>query len=379
MQHIGRGTFYAILLITTLAAPQMARAQATAAAKPKMYGKPSDFGYATKKPIVGAACPTCPWGAMAEVVKKAMEPYGWDIQICYYCAGSPREARLVAAKAMATPPNKPSADDMPTPNGVIDFGITGTEYLRWAYDGTNDFATDPGHPSQQMRVIAKIQEPTYYVIAVRADSGITNLADIVEKKLPVKMVARADIGGMTTKAVMDYYGITEEKIKSYGGTFATNYDRNKDQAVFLGFGSLTNPPEYRVWYQASQKYDLKYLELAPDLRQRLIKQFGYKEGFIPLNAFRGVDKPIPTLVRDGTVIYGRTDMPEEFAYTLAKALDEHQDLLQYGNSSMNWSYNWRDVWQALDLPFAPGAEKYYKEMGYMNNRTAGAALSQASR
>src|SRR5262249_35302848 len=277
----------------------------------KMYGKKSDFGYATKKPIVGAACPTCPWGAMAVVIKKAMAFYGWDIQICYYCAGSPREARFVAAKSMATPPNRPSENDEPTPNGTIDFGVTGTEYLRWAFDGTNDFASDPGHPSPQMRVIAKVQEPTFYVIAVRADTGITSLADIVEKKMPVKMVARTDIGGMTTKTVLDYYGITDEKVKSYGGSFDTNYSRDKEQTVFVGFGSLTNPPEYRVWYQASQKYDLKYLPLPEDLKQKLIKQYGYKEADIPINSFRGVDKPIPSLVRDGTVIYGRTDMPDD--------------------------------------------------------------------
>src|SRR5580765_7974730 len=106
------GTSCAILLFTVLAVPQMLRAQDANAARPavaaKMYGKKSDFGYATKKPIVGAACPTCPWGAMAVVIKKAMAFYGWDIQICYYCAGSPREARLVAAKSVATPPNRPS-------------------------------------------------------------------------------------------------------------------------------------------------------------------------------------------------------------------------------------------------------------------------------
>src|SRR5262249_52739441 len=140
---------------------------------------------------------------------------------------------------------------------------------------------------------------------------------------------------------------------------------DKDFNVFVGFGSLTNAPEYQVWYQASQKYDLKYLEMPADLKAKLIKDFGYKEGVIPVGSFRGVTKPIPTLVRDGTAIYGRADMPDDFAYTLAKAMDEHQELLQYGNASMNWSYNWRIVWQGMGIPLAPGAAKYYKEVGYM--------------
>ncbi|HWP84440.1 MAG TPA: hypothetical protein VNN17_04585, partial [Terriglobia bacterium] len=48
---------------------------------------PRTTGYDLKKPVVGAACPTCPWGAMAILIKEAMKHYGWDIQICYYCAG----------------------------------------------------------------------------------------------------------------------------------------------------------------------------------------------------------------------------------------------------------------------------------------------------
>ena len=41
----------------------------------------AETGYAVKKPVFGGACETCPWGSIAEIVKKAMKPYGWDIQI----------------------------------------------------------------------------------------------------------------------------------------------------------------------------------------------------------------------------------------------------------------------------------------------------------
>ena len=74
-------------------------------------------------------------------------------------------------------------------------------------------------------------------------------------------------------------------------------------------------------------------------------------------------RPIKTLGRTGTVIYGRDDMPDDFAYTLAKAMDEQQELLQW--SSMNFSYNWRTVSKAFDVPLHPGAAKYYREVHYM--------------
>ena len=43
---------------------------------------------------------------------------------------------------------------------------------------------------------------------------------------------------------------------------------------------------------------------------------------------RGVDRRIPTVERTRHVIYVRDEAPDDFAYTLAKALDEHQDLLR---------------------------------------------------
>ena len=88
-------------------------------------------GFAAKRPVFGGACPTCPWGAMADIVKAALKPHGWDVQVCYSCAGGPREARLVSAKAMATPPQNPTAAALPTPQGPIDFGATSVELLQY--------------------------------------------------------------------------------------------------------------------------------------------------------------------------------------------------------------------------------------------------------
>lgn len=326
-------------------------------------GTVTQTGYDVKKPIIGGACPTCPWGAMSEVVKTVMQPYGWDIQICYYCAGGPRATRMVAGAMLATPPEDPVHDNMPTPEGPVDFGVTSATQLRSAYLGENDFASDPQGPRHHLRVVANIQAPAYYIVAVKASLGITDLSEIAEKRIPVSVMASTVGQRQFTPAVLEYYGISKEQVLSFGGIFAEHYSRSVDFDVLLGFGSLVNAPEFEHWYHATQKYDLKHLELAPDLREQLLKQFYVEVQDLPLGYFRGVDKPVPTLAQNGIVIYGRTDMPDDFAYTLARAIDERQDLLAWRH--MNWSYNWRTVWDVPNVPLHPGAERYYKEKGYM--------------
>ena len=328
-------------------------------------------GYAVKKPVFGGACRTCPWGSIADIVKSAMQHYGWDIQVCYSCAGGAQESRIVMGAKMPPPATAGGSEALgalvpPPPDGPVDFGATGLQYLWWAYQGTHDFAKDPEGPRKNIRMIANIQEPSYYIVAVKADSGITDLHQIVEKRMPVQILASTTGGTEMTPAILNYYGLTKEMVESLGGKLRLNILEPKTNLdVMIGWGALENAPEYNMWYDVSQRYDLKFLKLPDDLRQKLEKDFDLQEGAIPIGLLRGVDQSMPAMVRTGTVIYGRTDMPDDFAYTLAKALAEHQDLFQWAGGAMNFSYNSQTVWKALDIPLHPGAARYYKQVGYM--------------
>ena len=36
-------------------------------------------GIPARRPIFGGSCPTCPWGALGDAVKEAMQPSGYDV------------------------------------------------------------------------------------------------------------------------------------------------------------------------------------------------------------------------------------------------------------------------------------------------------------
>lgn len=64
-----------------------------------------------------------------------------------------------------------------------------------------------------------------------------------------------------------------------------------------------------------------------------------------------------------TKIYVRDDAPDDFAYTVPKALDEHRDLFQVQLEP--WYYDHRTVADSKTIPLHPGALKYYRERGYI--------------
>jgi TRAP transporter TAXI family solute receptor len=287
--------------------------------------------------------------------------------ICYNCATA-EAPRIVAGAKMPAPieeawtafPQIPRSQSPPPPNGPVEFGATGANFLWWAYQGTHVYSHE--EPRKTLRLLANIQEPYYLIVAAKSDLGITDLRRVKEKRWPLRILVGV---GAEASAVLAYYGLTKEVVERAGGHFGSGMvpEERQNFDVIIAGGTLANAPEFNVWYEVSQKYDLTYLQLPDDLLGKIAKDNDMERGTIPDGLLRGIDHPIPTVVSSGTVVYGPADMPDSFAYTVAKAMDEHQDLLQW--SHLDFSYNPRTVWKAYGVPLHPGAARYYRERGYM--------------
>ncbi len=326
----------------------------------------ADFGVEAKRPVFGGACKLCPWGAAATVVRKAMAPYGYDVQICYNCSTG-EAPRLIAGRKNPPPVEKTWANSpelrayIPRPpDAPLDFGAVGVAFLRDAYRGAGIYAKDG--PYKDLRLLAMIQSPVYFVVAVRKDLNITDLAQIKKKHWPVRI--RIGFGDSATK-VLNYYGLTREAVEAAGGTIepAFEHPSTADFDILIGEADFTTAPEFAFWNETSQKVDLTYLTLPDALLDKLAKEGELERVDLPIGFLRGVTAPVPTVAVSGIAIYGRADLPDGFAYDVAKALDQQQQLLQW--SQLKLSYNIHNVWKAYDVPLHPGAARYYREVGYM--------------
>jgi TRAP-type uncharacterized transport system substrate-binding protein len=166
--------------------------------------------------------------------------------------------------------------------------------------------------------------------------------------------------------LLDHYNLSPDLIeKELGGEYVGTSPADREGVdVIAGWVSLVTAPEYNYWMDMAHRNELEFLELPMDLLKEWAREGNYEIRNSPPGILPGLEnRSIPSLAKSGTVVYGRTDMPEDFAYALAKALDERQDVLQW--THMNWRYNWRTVWKAYGVPLHPGAQKYYREVGYM--------------
>ena len=150
-----------------------------------------ELGLAAKKPVVAAACKLCPWGAIADVLKEALKPEGYDLQICYTCSRGNNPRYVVGTMK---PPQTDPEGSPPPPNHSIEFGITSGSSVQWMYEGSHDYAKDGGH--KELRLMARVDVANYAVMMVKASTGITDLRQIKEKRLPVRIITTESTGNM---------------------------------------------------------------------------------------------------------------------------------------------------------------------------------------
>jgi len=320
-------------------------------------------GIDIKRPVFAGACKACPWGVLALVTQAAMKPYGYDVQICFVCWSSFGPREMADRTKPVIPPgaeNNPYTEN--PPDAVPDFSATSEVNLINAWNGTGAYAGD--HKQRRnYRVVAVVQQPNFLMLAASKKSGITDLSQIKNRTKPTWVAFTSRDGAIDE--ILDYYGITEEGLKAHGGGFIRGDNRESRAAadVFVGGALLVDTPEQRMWYEATQLNDLEFFDVPPMLLDRIVKQPGYVRATAPIALLRGVERPIPTIMRSSHLIYVRDDAPDAFTYDIAKALDEHQELFRmYGDP---WYYDTRLVASSSVIPMAAGAIKYYRERGYV--------------
>jgi uncharacterized protein len=318
-------------------------------------------GWTVKKPVMAGACETgCPWGELGDFVQEAMKEYGYSVIICRNCNRT-YGPRLVSEHDFPPPLDEANLHDGITTrvNARVDFGVTSSAMLSSAYKGK---LAGKG-PFRNLRLIAKIEDPFYYLIAVKKKSGIKNFSTIKEQHLPVRIMG-ADSNMMT---ILKYYGITTDDIKEWGGNTRVTVEEALEGKFDIIAGFLASPsmnPESSYWTALSQKFDLYFLELPEDLL-KLIAQQNVDGEFVEVrnNLLKGINRRIKTLGRSGEAIFARDDTPEQAAYDLAKAMDENHGALKW--FIRVYTYDPKTVWQNFGVPLHPGAEKYYQEAGYI--------------
>jgi hypothetical protein len=206
---------------------------------------------------------------LADIVKQAVAPYGWDVQVCYSCAGGEQEVIDVENKynaaSLSYNPTSYESDSVPAslvtyiqpppPNGPIDFGIAAPQFIWWGYQGTQTKAglSASAPPYTDLRLVATIVSPVYLIVAATPQSGITDLSQIAGK--PITVLWDNGITSTAASEILGYYGLSQASIQAAGGSVlsGSNPANRTNFDVVIYTGDLSEAPEFNIWYQLSNR------------------------------------------------------------------------------------------------------------------------------
>jgi hypothetical protein len=236
-----------------------------------------------------------PWWALGEVTARILAPLGYQVQVESRSASTENPRWIGRGDALL--------------GGCIPTTV------QWASEGKYQYE---GETFPEFGAIVRITRPSWLGVAATVDSRISSLAQIEEQRLPVRVLTSNwdSVASVTPKKVLAHYGLSREKIESWGGKFHritghpySGHVRENDVDLIIGNIYLGYTPAMRYWQEASILLNLRFLDLDQALLESLVREREGELGAIPHGLVRGLERDVPSLYTDELLVYARSDLP----------------------------------------------------------------------
>ena len=238
-------------------------------------------------------------------------------------------------------------------DGLVDMAIVQNDVMDYAYNGTSLFEKDGAIKS--FSTLGAAYAEVCQIVA-KADSGIKTVADLKGKKVSV-----GDSGSgveFNAQQILGAYDITFEDIDKQNLSFQASADALKDGKIDAFF-CTAGAPTVAITDLATST-GIVLVEIDAEHLAKLQQNYGfYAEYKVPAGTYKGVDAEVTTVAVKATFIVSN-ELDEETVYQLTKAIYENKDSYTHDKAkelSLEYAVS------SISVPFHPGAEKYFKEVG----------------
>ena len=240
--------------------------------------------------------------------------------------------------------------------GEVQMAIVQNDVMAYAYNGTDLFT---GEGTKDFLSMAGLYTEVCQIIANPA-SGITSIEDLRGKRVSV-----GDAGSgveFNAAQILSSYGITFDDIKKQNLSFAASADAIKNNQIDAFFCTAGAPTTAIT--ELATTNSITVLEVDEAHAAQLQSDYPFYVRFpIPANTYGGVTEEKWTVAVLATLIVS-DKLSEDTVYKLTKALFENQPELLVAHAKAA-ELNPESAVQSITVPFHPGAEKYYNEIGVL--------------
>lgn len=243
--------------------------------------------------------------------------------------------------------------------GSLESGFSQSDVAYWAYSGTGTFEGKP--KAADLRLIATLYPESIHLV-VRKGSGIKSVKDLRGKRVSLDEPGSGTL--VDVRLILGAFGMTDKDVKAEYMKPNQAGDKMKDGGLDAFF-FVGGAPAGAIAELASSGSGIELVSIdGPEIDKLRSQQRFFTPDVIPANTYKGVGE-VKTISVNAQWITS-TKQSEAVVYEITKALysDKTQAALAAGHAKGKFITRQNAVTGA-GIPFHPGAEKYYKEVGLL--------------
>jgi uncharacterized protein len=199
--------------------------------------------------------------------------------------------------------------------------------------------------------------PQYTQFVVLADAGINSVQDLKGKSITTQQ--RGNTGELITKQFLEANGVAYSDVKVSFVGYTDSVNQMKDGHA-VAFGLTTQIPAGAIMDLAAAR-DIKLLDQSSVIDKMKKYNTGYKLITIPKGTYPKQDKDVQ-VIGFFTHIVASCKLPEAEVYKMTKTIADNTKTLATVAKDIA-SLTPQGMGQDIEVPFHPGAAKFYKEAG----------------
>lgn len=251
-----------------------------------------------------------------------------------------------------------------------DIGASFNTILMDARKNSGTFERLLDGPIENLRAIGRLNDTAPFLaptVVGAVPDGVTTVEEFLATEPALRLMTkeRGSGGEEFTRRILEINGFGYDAIEAAGGevTFTTPADgvsavvNGHADAVWQSF-----LPHAAILQELESARDVTYLSLNDETVQALQERYGYLPFTAPADWF-STGETVRT-ARQDTILYVHKDLPEEVVYEMTKVFLANKSLWVKGQKNFE-TFEPESAWQDTVIELHPGAERAYRELGYM--------------
>jgi uncharacterized protein len=221
-----------------------------------------------------------------------------------------------------------------------------------------------------LRTLAVFPSWDRLVIAVSPKLDVSTMEELIEKKPKMNVsIAVNDCVDFAIKTLLKAHGISAKDFIKWGGTVdevVRPSNPHRRDGIVSGDVHMVIDEGMDPWGDVAVQHGMKFLSYSePVLRQ--LEKYGFQRARLDGGRIAGINEPTMAIDFSGWPIVVHEKFPDELAYHIGAVLEKIREEIPYdaAETPSMTSLCTNTESGLLDFPLHPGAERYYKEKGYI--------------